>query len=46
LWERIQREATLPQSGVGVAFLLNAQVSPRAATLFGPLDEFMRRDPV
>jgi multiple sugar transport system substrate-binding protein len=46
LWERVQREATLPQTGVDVAFLLNTQVSPRAATLFEPLDAFMQRDPV
>jgi len=46
LWERLQREASLPSTTMDVGFLLNTQVTPRAATLFEPLDEFMRRAPI
>ncbi len=46
LWERLQREATLPQTSVDVGFVLNTQMAPRAAQLFEPLDEWMRRDPI
>jgi multiple sugar transport system substrate-binding protein len=46
LWDRLQREASLPQTTMDVGFLLNTQVSPRAATLFEPLDDWMRRDPI
>jgi multiple sugar transport system substrate-binding protein len=46
LWERLQREASLPQTGMDVGFVLNTQVAPRAAQLLEPLDEWMRRDPI
>lgn len=46
LWERLQREASLPSTGIDVGFLLNTQVTPRAAGLFEPLDELLRRQPV
>jgi multiple sugar transport system substrate-binding protein len=46
LWERLQREASLPSTTMDVGFLLNTQVTPRAATLFEPLDEYMRRQPL
>ena len=46
LWERQQREATLPQTTMDVGFVLNTQVAPRAAQLFEPLDEWLRRDPI
>ncbi len=46
LWERLQREASLPETGVDVGFVLNTQVAPRAASLFEPLDAFMARDPI
>jgi multiple sugar transport system substrate-binding protein len=46
LWERLQREASLPSTTMDVGFLLNTQVTPRAATLFEPLDEYMRRAPL
>jgi multiple sugar transport system substrate-binding protein len=46
LWDRLQREASLSEGSVDVGFVLNTQVTPRAATLFEPLDEWMRRDPV
>ncbi len=46
LWERLQREASLPSTTMDVGFLLNTQVTPRAATLFEPLDDYMRREPL
>jgi multiple sugar transport system substrate-binding protein len=46
LWERLQREASLPTTTIDVGFLLNTQVTPRAAQLFEPLDEYLRRDPI
>jgi multiple sugar transport system substrate-binding protein len=46
LWDRLQREASLSEGGVDVGFVLNTQVTPRAATLFEPLDEWMKRDPI
>jgi multiple sugar transport system substrate-binding protein len=46
LWDRLQREASLTEGSVDVGFVLNTQVTPRAATLFEPLDEWMRRDPI
>jgi len=46
LWERLQREASLSSTTIDVGFVLNTQVSPRAALLFEPLDPFMARAPV
>ena len=46
LWERLQREASLPSTAIDVGFVLNTQVSPRAAALFEPLDPFMARAPI
>jgi multiple sugar transport system substrate-binding protein len=46
LWERLQREASLPSTTIDVGFLLNTQVTPRAATLFEPLDDLLRREPI
>ena len=46
LWERLQREASLPATGIDVGFVLNTQVSPRSAALFEPLEPFMAREPV
>ena len=46
LWERLQREASLPQTTIDVGFVLNTQVAPRAAQLFEPLDDWMQRDPI
>ena len=43
LWERLQRESTLGETSVDVAFLLNTQVTPRAAQFFEPLDPFMAK---
>jgi multiple sugar transport system substrate-binding protein len=46
LWERLQRETSLPATGVDVGFLLNTQIAPRTAQLFEPLDEWLQRDPI
>lgn len=46
LWERLQREASLPSTSIDVGFVLNTQVSPRAAQLFEPLDAHMAREPL
>lgn len=46
LWDRVQREASLDTTTVDVAFVLNTQMTPRAATLFEPLDALMARDPI
>jgi multiple sugar transport system substrate-binding protein len=46
LWDRLQREASLAEGSVDVGFVLNTQVTPRAATLFEPLDAWMARDPI
>jgi len=42
LQERLFREVSLPETTVDVGFLLNTQATPRAATLFEPLDGLMR----
>jgi multiple sugar transport system substrate-binding protein len=46
LWERLQREASLPSTTIDVGFVLNTQVSPRSAALFEPLEPFMAREPI
>ncbi|MBO1078058.1 ABC transporter substrate-binding protein [Roseomonas haemaphysalidis] len=46
LWDRLQREASLSEGNVDVGFVLNTQVTPRAAALFEPLDAWMARDPI
>jgi multiple sugar transport system substrate-binding protein len=46
LWERLQREATLPSTTIDVGFVLNTQVSPRSAALFEPLEPFLAREPL
>ena len=45
LQERLFREAALSETTVDVGFLLNTQAIPRAATLFEPLDDNLKRDP-
>ena len=45
LQERLFREASLGETTVDVGFLLNTQAIPRAATLFEPLDDNLKRDP-
>jgi multiple sugar transport system substrate-binding protein len=46
LWDRLQREASLPSTGIDVGFLVNFQITPRSAELLEPLDEYLRRDPI
>lgn len=46
LQERLFREASLGETSVDVGFLLNTQAVPRAASLFEPLDDYMKRDPL
>lgn len=46
LQERLFREASLSESTVDVGFLLNTQAIPRAANLFEPLDDYLKRDPI
>jgi multiple sugar transport system substrate-binding protein len=46
LWERLQREASLPSTTIDVGFVLNTQVAPRAAQLFEPLEPFLARAPL
>jgi multiple sugar transport system substrate-binding protein len=46
LHDRVFREASLGQSTVDVAYLLNTYVSPRIATLFDPLESYMQSDPI
>lgn len=46
LQERLFREASLGETSVDVGFVVNTQVVPRAASLFEPLDEYLRKDPV
>ncbi|MBL8698355.1 MAG: extracellular solute-binding protein [Alphaproteobacteria bacterium] len=43
LWERVQRETSLREGAIDVAFLLNTQITPRAATLFESLDPYMAK---
>lgn len=45
LWERLQREASLPQGGIDVGFILNTQAAPRTLNLLEPLDPWLQRDP-
>lgn len=46
LQERLFREASLGETSVDVGFVLNTQVIPRAANLFEPLDDYLKRDPI
>jgi len=43
LWERVLRETSLRETSVDIAFLINTQITPRAASLFEPLDPWMAR---
>jgi multiple sugar transport system substrate-binding protein len=46
LQDRLFREASLNETQVDVAFLLNSRATPRAATLLEPLDEHLAREPI
>ena len=44
--ERLFREASLGETSVDLGFVVNTQVVPRAATLFEPLADYLKKDPV
>lgn len=46
LHDRVFREASLDQSTVDVAFLLNTYATPRVTSLFEPLGSHMQSDPI
>lgn len=46
LWERVLRETSLRETSVDIAFLLNTQITPRAASLFESLDGWMGKAPI
>lgn len=46
LHDRLFREASLGESSVDVAFILNTYATPRIATLFEALDDYQARDPI
>ena len=46
LHERLFREASLSQTSIDVATLLNARAVPRITTLFEPLDEYQKTQPI
>src|SRR5437868_6586198 len=46
LQDRVFREASLGDSAVDVAFIVNTQAAPRIATLFDALDLYMAKDPI
>jgi multiple sugar transport system substrate-binding protein len=45
LWERLQREASLPTGNIDVGLILNTQAAPRTLNLLEPLDAWLQRDP-
>lgn len=46
LKERLFREASLGETTIDIGFLLNTQVTPAIVTLFEPLDDYMKADPI
>ena len=46
LRERLFREASLGETTIDIGFLLNTQVTPAAAALFEPLDDYMKAEPI
>ncbi len=44
--ERLFREASLKETTIGVAFLLNTLATPSVTSLFEPLDEYVKADPI
>jgi multiple sugar transport system substrate-binding protein len=46
LHERLFREASLSETSIDLAFLVNARAVPRVATLFQPMDALMRQNPI
>jgi multiple sugar transport system substrate-binding protein len=46
LKERLFREASLGETTIDIGFLLNTQITPAAAALFEPLDDYQRAEPI
>jgi multiple sugar transport system substrate-binding protein len=46
LFERLTREATLAETTIDVAFLLNSQASPKVLSLLEPLDAYQAQNPI
>ena len=46
LHERLFREASLGHTSIDVATLLNARAVPRITSLFEPLDDYMKAEPI
>lgn len=46
LHAKLFREASLPETDIGVAFVLNTYLTPAIKEMFIPLDEFMKSRPV
>jgi multiple sugar transport system substrate-binding protein len=46
LFERLTREASLGETTIDVAFILNSQASPRLLSLLEPLDAFQAQSPI
>jgi multiple sugar transport system substrate-binding protein len=46
LFERLTREATLTETTIDVAFLLNSQASPKLLSLLEPLDAYQAQNPI
>jgi multiple sugar transport system substrate-binding protein len=46
LHERVLREASLRSTSVDVAYVLNTYATPRNASLFEPLNDYMANDPI
>jgi multiple sugar transport system substrate-binding protein len=46
LHERLFREAALPRTSIDLAFIVNALAVPRVATLFEPLDGYLKTSPI
>ena len=43
---RLFREASLSETTIDVGFLLNTQITPAIVTLFEPLDDYMKAEPI
>lgn len=46
LQDRLLREASLSQTGLGVGYLLNSRATPEVAGLLEPLEPWMAKDPI
>ena len=46
LHERFFREASLSETSIDIAFIVNTRAVPRVATLLEPLDEWNQKDPI